>query len=285
MSTTGNYYTNILLASYNLADLICSAINRNAYAAMMAIGPDGLSFVSLGGWCGGVYIGETRAPYMANAKAAELLWLGDKGELSLTPVKALVDKGLSVGYRGGARLGEHIVGVSKWEEEHDLLLALIALYSLEWETRLHHIGWRMPTETAWREASEKESVAGYRSVELPAPDHCRMYHWHPDARSDNGGFHTEYQFFPDGPQTPAVHIDVAVNDPDRFLRFIAKAFDAEPTIWGDEAPKPYGAVWVTAKGDGSMMGVMARDRWDYFVPNIPADRVDAQRPRMRTSRP
>ena len=274
--STGNRQSDELLMVHTLGNLVCSAMKRQAYVSLMKVGPDGSSYISVGGWAGGQPTESSRAPFVATSKAAELLYYGDRDGLMLTPIP---DFEFSTGWKGGARLGQDIVGVSKWAEEHDLLLALILLHFFVWETRLHHIGWRMQSKEAWQEACGKEAEAGFQDAHLPADDHLRMYFWHPDNRSGNGGYHTEYQFFPDGPQTPAVHIDLAVGDPDRFLRFVANPFNLPPIIWDDDPNGPYGAVWVTGK-DGSIMGVMARDRWNYFVPN-----TDPRPRRIATGRP
>ncbi len=278
MLNSGNRYTDRLLRVHALADLTCSAMLRQAFVSLMEVSPDGNSFVSIGGWAGGQPKGPSRASFVATSKAAELFYCGDRGKLSLTPIPDF--EFFSTGWQGGARLNQNIVGVSKWEQQHDLLLALILLYSFEWETRLHHIGWRMESEETWRTACEKENAAGFKGIELPADDHWRMYYWHPDIRSSNGGFHTEYQFFPEGKKSPAIHIDVATSKPDDLLRFVADAFNSEPIFWTDDPNGPYGVVWVTGD-DGTIMGVMARDQWKRLVPKV--DLVDAQR--LHTSRP
>lgn len=257
--------TSSLDRSFQLADLICSAMNRPTFITLMEVGSNGWSFGAKGGWAGGIFSGPSRAPFFSIAKAAELLWFGDRGGLSITPVKELTEMNLGTGLLGGARLGQHIVGASKWQSQHDLLLALIILYSLEYEVRLHHIGWRMETENAMHEASKRELQAGFWGFPLPANDHQRMYHWHPETRSPNNGYYREFQFFPDGLQTPALHIDLAVGSPDNFLRFVAKAFGEEPKIWDEGPEKPYGVFWVRGDDD-SIMGVMARECWTRLEP-------------------
>lgn len=275
---TGNAITDNLYDRFEFADLICSAMKRQAQIALLCVGPDDHSYVAMANWAGGYPEHPARSsfksPFLASAKALELFWRGNQGGLMCTPVFELGQ--FSTNLMGGARLEQNIVGVSHWEQQHDLLLALIILYSFEYEVRLHHIGWRMESEQAMREASGREFKAGFDGVELPAEDHLRIYHWHYDYRSRNAGFHTEYQFFPDGDQTPAIHIDVAVGSPDHFLRFVAKGLGIKPNIWGDDAPNPYGAVWAIGD-DQSKIGVMARDRWDLFVPKKKIDPVDAQR--------
>ncbi len=272
MQSTGNSCTDVLLRGHTLVDLICSAMGRQAFITLMDADPDGSSFVSLGGWAGSPTYASSRARFMSQAKAAELLWFGSPPGLVLTPTPGFE---LGTGKKGGARSGRYIVGVDHLAQQHDLLLALIVLYSFECETQLHHVGWRMRTEEEMREASGREFKAGFDGVELPAADgHLRMYHWHQDDRSPNGGYHTEYQFFPRGNQTPATHVDIATENPDDFLRLVAKAFGVEPTIWNDDPKGPYGVVWVPGD-DGSVIGVMARNHWKRLVPKV--DLVDAQR--------
>ena len=269
--STGNAITDRLNARFEFADLICSAMKRQVSVALLEVGPDDRSYVGISGWAGDYperpAKSPFKSPFLASAKALELYWRGNRGELTLTPIVELAK--LSTGFMGGARLEQSIVGVSHWEQQHDLLLALIVLYSFEYETRLHHIGWRMESEEAWQRACDHEAEQGFRGANLPASDHQRMYFWHPDPRSPNGGYHVEYQLFQEN-HVPAVHIDVAVGDPERFLRFMARGLSITQgmklDIWEDEAPNPYGVAWAIGD-DQSQMGVMARERWDYFVPD------------------
>jgi len=248
-----NVYIGHLWRGHGFASLLCEALGRGAYVSLAQVVDD--SFASVGGWAWQKPDQPSRAPYAANAKVAELLYRGASEGLSLTPIKGLE---LSLGWMGGARLDDLIVGVSKWSEEHDRLLALLVLYSLQREVRMHHIGTRYPTEEEMYAASRE---IGLPPIVLPADDHQRIYHLVNAPHAPNGCFYREVQFFPDGPKDTASHWDLATDNPEDLLRFVAGAFGTEPVLWDDVgSDDPVGVVWVPDK-QGLKLGVMARERW------------------------
>lgn len=245
--------------AHRFADLLCSAYGLPAYVSLGRIDPDGYSVMIVGSWAGGVPEEPSKAPYAATAKLAELVWYGQSRGLSLTPVPGL---GIGLGWMGGARYDWDVVGVSKWAQEHDRLLALILLYSLEHETTLHHVGFRFISEEAMRvNSAGLVEKLGTGAIEVPAEDHMRLYHPVGDARCPRGVYYVEHQYFPDGPHTHAFHWDLITQNPVQFLTFVAGAYGTEPVWLDPEEHGPMGLVWVVAEKDGTIMGVMARDKW------------------------
>ena len=169
---------------------------------------------------------------------------------------------IGFGWMGGARYDKDIVAVSQWHQEHDRLLAMIVLYSLQYsfyphDIYLHHVGFRHESEVAVRAAAEARGEC----LEMPAKDHLRWYHCVEDSQLPHGKFYIEDQFFPEGPQTPAFHWDLITQDPIKFLTFVAEAYGMEPKFWEAGENDPVGLVWITAEKDSSVMGIMARTRF------------------------
>jgi len=254
MSTSGNAYIDALIWGHNFADLLCDAAGLGAYVSLGQVAPNGNSIVSMGGWAGRPDP-SSRAPYIATAKLAELIWYGKYEGLSLTPVPGLE---ISLGWMGGARYDNDIVAVSKWAQEHDRLLALVVLYSLTQETRLHHVGYRFATE---QEMRMNAAGHGTEPIEVPADDHLRLYRPVPDVRSPYGKYYVESQYFPEGPHSQAMHWDLVTQDPEGLLDFVARAYGVQPKFWEAGENDPVGVVWVTAAKDGTIFGVMARSRF------------------------
>jgi hypothetical protein len=176
------------------------------------------------------------------------------------PGLVLTPTGLTegLGLAGAARLAGYTVGCSRWASEHDKLLALIVLYSLQYEVRLHHVGTRFPTNQEFEEASAEFSDS---PIYVSAPDHVRHYHHVESPLSPNGEYWVEYQHFPSGPFTPAAHWDLATSNPHGLLLFVADAFEQKPVFFENPGKNdPVGVVWVTSSS-GAILGVMARDRW------------------------
>lgn len=252
MKTTGNIHMDALLKGHTFADLLCSAYGLPAYICLGHVGPDNTSIASLGNWAGEKPEKVSRAPFVAQGKMGELLWRNQEAGLSVTPVEGLE---IGFGWMGGARCDSDIVTVSGWRQEHDRLLALVVLYSLQYETRLHHVGWRFASEEAMRVRS---AGLGIEAIEVPAEDHMRMYHRVEDGRSPYETYYVEYQYFPNDPHTHVFHWDLVTQDPERLLDFVARAYGAKPKLWEAGENDPVGLVWVTAEKDGTVMGVMAR---------------------------
>lgn len=254
MFTTGNLYTDQLVSGFEFAQLMCWALGRGAFTSLAAVGPENSTYVQIGGWTGEEPDKPSRAPYIASAKVTELFYGGSAEGLSLTPIPDFTE---GFGWMGGARYDDHIVGVSKWAEEHDRLLALLVLYSLKWQVHLHHVGFRYPTEEEMQVASMR---LGLEPIMKPAEDHARIYHPVETDRSPSGVYYHEVQFFPDGPYDYAVHWDLAAKDPEHLLNFVAKAYGRNPVLWEAGSNDPIGAVGIPDK-KGSILCVMAREHW------------------------
>lgn len=241
-----------------LAHLLCVTYRQPAFVHLARVNPVTKGLVATGGWVGPPFEGESVAPYAAQAKVAELFWYGKSDGLSLTPVEGFQ---YGLGWMGGARYNNDIVGVSHWHQEHDRLLALLTLYSFNYEMRLHHGGFRHETEEAAREAAAKTAAArGVEVIEVPADDHLRLYVRIEDERNPKRYMYEEHQFFPNGPKTPAFHWDIATKADD-LLVFVANAYGGTP-VWMESGDSgPIGLFWVRAEEDGSMLGIMARERW------------------------
>ncbi|PIZ45811.1 hypothetical protein COY32_04640 [candidate division WWE3 bacterium CG_4_10_14_0_2_um_filter_41_14] len=253
--SNGNDHVMQLFAGMRLADLLCQAYGKAVVIELMKVSPDQRFHISIGGWAGGDIDPQSRATFVGPTKAAELLFTGSATGLSLTPTLGFV---MGLGWMGGARWDEWIVAVSKLSEEHDRLIALIVLYALKYATILHHIGVRYPTLEEMMAAS---AAWGDGGITVPAVDHVRIYHLVDAPNSPIGKYWREFQYFPDGPITPATHWDVATADPVGFLRFVAGAYGTEPVLWDDAGPNdPVGVVWIP-DSKGNVLGVMARPRW------------------------
>jgi len=237
------------------AALLCEALGEGAYVSLTKVGDNGSSFVSVGDWAGPKPEQFSRAPYAANAKWAELLLAGKDGVSTGVTTTPTTDFPLGLGWMGGARHNDYIVGVSKWSEEFDRLLALLVLYHLQWETQLHHFGVRFPSHEAMNRASV---ASGLMAIEMPANDHFRIYH---PVASKDGIYYLEEQYFPEGPYDFARHWDLTAKSPDHLLWYVANAFGQVPVLFDDVGPnEPIGVVWIKDK-KGNKFGVMAREKW------------------------
>lgn len=247
-----------LMRKHTFADLICHAYTQvQGSPAFVALGvvKNG-ALVTYGDWAGGTPEGESQAPFVAMSKLAEMYLLGQPAGLSLTPIP---DFARGTGYMGGARWDDWISAVSKWRQEHDRLLALVLLYAMRYETRLHHVGIRLPSEEEMWAASVG---LGVTAMEVPAPDHQRLYHVFEDDRAANCVYYVECQWFPEGPHDTVSHWDFATHDPEQMLHWLAEPYGLEPTMWPDAGPNdPKGMLKVQAESDKSVLVVMARDRW------------------------
>ncbi|OGM28405.1 hypothetical protein A2801_02645 [Candidatus Woesebacteria bacterium RIFCSPHIGHO2_01_FULL_41_10] len=252
-----NSKLDVLYRGQSFASTLCRALGRGAFIVLMQVNEDGEGFVSIGDWAGEKPSVPSRAPFVANAKAAELFYAGKAVGLCTTPI---ISFEMGLGWMGGARDTRLIVGVSKWAEEHDLLLAVLTLYAMQHETQLHHVGIRFPSEVSMRLASQGIKAS---PLEVPAADHMRIYHWMPSWHLATNGYYLETQYFPAGPQTEAYHWDLVTEDPVQLLEYVGSAFSITPELFDDSgANDPIGMIWIPDK-EGNMMGVMARKDWWY----------------------
>lgn len=198
---------------------------------------------------------DSTADFVSGAKVLELISMGgldpNRDELLMTPTGF----SRSLGFMGGVSGRGVAIGVSKWKQEHDQLLALILWYQavVDWDMKLHHVGFRYPSEPLY--LSEEENGLREGGIIVPA-DHRRIY------IPTKSGHYEEHQFFPDGLHDQGAHWDLQVQEPEIFLRFIASAYiGVEPVFLKNPGENdPVGAVWIEAEGV-SPLGVMARKAW------------------------
>jgi hypothetical protein len=237
---------------HEFAAQLCKAMGMFAYVVVGTV-DESLNLVSYGGWAGTVPEDTvSRAPHVAYGKMGELILKsgGLNGQLVMTPTKG---NGLSYGWMGAVAQNGLIVSVSKWAQEHDRLLALLALYNqVHLPLRLHHVGIRFPGAQAY----EIESTLLESGMVLDVPgNHERTYFLMKE------GYYRELQWLPDGPYDDARHWDFVTEDPAGFLSFVAAAYGTSRVFFDNIGEHdPVGVVWVTGS-DNTMLGVMARKTW------------------------
>ena len=243
-----------LRSGLRFAHLLASAAGLGVFVTIER--SEGLDYIAMGKWAG-LPFAQSLSPYIAPVKAAELHYAGqpEPGQTRLTPT----DMGLGLGWKGGARRGNYTVAVSNMAEQHDLLLAIIVLYGLEHEVRLHHVGVRFPTLDEF----QKTSVARGKFILACQTDH--LSHFHPvlTDREHGGKYWVEYQYWPEGPWDRALHWDIVTKNPRDFLAYVSRAFGnktATLTIFADPGgDNPEGVIWVP--GETRTLGVVARENW------------------------
>ncbi|MFC1722086.1 hypothetical protein ACFL0C_00375 [Patescibacteria group bacterium] len=242
-----------LSGTHQFATRLCEAMGVYAYVSVGNVS-ESQKVQSLGGWAGTLPVEvSSRAPHVAWGKLGELVLLdgGMNGRLVMTPTAG---NDVGYGWMGAVAQNGLIVGVSKWAQEHDRLLALITLYNqIHHNLLLHHVGFRFPNQDAY--TIENGVYRGGLVRNIPG-DHDRTYF------PIKGGFYREHQWFPEGPHDSARHWDFVTEEPEEFLWFVASAYDQEPVLFDDvEENDPIGMVWIAASSDGTKMGVMARRTW------------------------
>jgi hypothetical protein len=204
------------------------------------------------------WAGEQRAirayePDQAHGQISQLSLL--QGEVN-SPVLSPLGIHNKYGKIGGARFGSFMMGVAGLSEEHSQLLSMLTLYSIhESSLRLHHVGFRYPTE---KEMLDESAKVSNNPLARAAEDHKRIYHH--VVSLDKPDYYHEVQFFP-GSEETSVHLDFVTTYPVPFLFAIAKAMGVEPEIFLDACETdPAGAVWITDV-HGNKIGIMARPKW------------------------
>lgn len=245
-----------LYKGHRFADLLCHAYGKGAFVVLGRVGNGGNSLTGFGDWAGPIPEGESRAPYVAHAKMNELFNAGSPYDLSMTPILGFK---FSLGWKGGVRFNEDIVAVSKWDQHHDKLLALMILYSLNHDVQLHHFGWHYPSRDAAL-AADSRTANTFVAHEVNAEGES-WYYLVEDDRHPRGFYYLEHQCGQGGLDLFTFHWDVVVNNPGQFLEFIASAYGEKPEFF--KTPResdPVGAVWVVGD-DHSFLGVTARANW------------------------
>ncbi len=218
--------------------------------------------LAAGAWVGktvGVDLTKSRADWIAPWKLATVLQMSiEAGVLVKSPNP---DWEHSCPWNGAVRLLIDDLDVavicSKWDERHDLLLASLLLYHVQFSIlQFHHIGIRFPTMEAYAAANFRLEQKATPLVR-PADDHLRTYFklWAWPVG------YVEHQFFPNGPHDNARHWDLQAADPLGFLQFIGDALDTAPISWEFEENSPVGMVKVQPTEEGEVLSVMVRPTW------------------------
>lgn len=247
--------------TFALANLMVTAARLHLFVTIMAVGPERRVLGFKKGWAGGDPDNGSRAYLIGPSKAAELLIDGLEADFLMTPVP----HPLSTGWKGGVRrlaMDAHLItSASGWSERCDAQLALALNYAMEYEVRLHHVGFRHPTMEAMLAAvAADERRLGVKARNIPAEDHERRYVPFETSLAPNGVYWIEHQYFPTGKHTPATHWDLATSDALGLLDFIAGHLETPTNTWRAGLNDPVGVTWQTNKEEGEQ-GVMTRPRW------------------------
>lgn len=245
-----------LAKAQQFAHLLCRMGELSTYVVVGKI-DESHAAISVGGWVGRPFHGESRAPAVAYSKFGEVVWVVPSDGFALTPVPNFT---LTLGWLGGARRSEWGVAVSKLAEQHDLLIAVMTLYYLMGNAiELHHVGFRHQSKEAYEAAVIAVGIDG---IAPPAEDHIRSYHVEAAHGWPHGICYVEQQYFPNEPGVVSQHWDIVAHDPRAFLTFVGEAFGIKPMFWEEEENAPVGVVWIPGSDD-KMYGVMARRSWWY----------------------
>lgn len=143
---------------------------------------------------------------------------------------------------------------------------------------VHHVGRACFSQADRDEAVHAARLAGNLVVSLAGDGHARHYWYVPDdsTRGLLRGHYRELQWW--GPenkkQMGRTHIDVWVDDPDMFLRYVGDRAGVEPIFFQDSGPDdPIGVVWLRGREGEIDFGVMARPRWWNLHPLLFGDVV------------
>lgn len=243
--------------SFNLADLFFGAAKLPTHVSLIETDEDTghTEEFAIKDWAGGV--NEASEGHIWGPKKAEdLLKFGSVGGLTTTPVPEVID---ACQYRGGIRYGNQIVAVSGFDNDKiDLMFAALLRMSLNWEFRLHHIGFRYADE-AKRRSEMHNALCGLVPITLPAPGHTRYFVRKETKRSKNKMFWLEYQKWNEPQEMDGVHIDIAMFDPEGVAQEIGKLTGLEVTPFGRSRNSP--SVKIHGIENGTEIALMLRPDW------------------------
>jgi hypothetical protein len=250
MATSENPYIQRMANTFELVDMICTALGMPLYVVMARVGKD-RSVISASKGVGKSYRHLSTDPASAYEKIGELIAYGEADGISLTPIGFPGSSCLP----GGIRHDEDVVACADWGQFQNQLMSAFLMWSLNsgYAVRFHHVGFRHSSREAAYAAAQKRGGAPYERL---APDHLRWITWVPDQRTENGGYYIEDSFFPDEPNIDAFHIDVATLPSHVLLTYVAKICRVKPVFWESGVGAPNGMVTVT-DGDNSLT-LMAR---------------------------
>jgi len=254
-------YKELVERTWGLSDLMCTAAEVHLFTTVLVADDNRTVLALKKDWAGGEPEGKSCAPYVGPLKAMELL-INLDGAIVMTPT----GYPLGCGWMGGVRRRaaanlHHITSGSAWSERCDAQHALALNYAMSYEVRLHHVGFRHPTEKATVVAvNEDEKRFGVSAISVPAKNHLRWYVPVETDAAPNGVYWREHQFFPEGDKTPATHWDLVTMNPLDLLEFVAGNLKADFTRWIPGPNDPVGVTWEQNR-DGVMYGIMIRSRW------------------------
>lgn len=248
-------------------DLLCFAIHEKPIHAALAYFQNG-GLYSHERWCGGYTPkGQTTADWVASAKLHELYWqqrtqgpcAGD--EFRFSPVEGFA---YSRGWLGAVQHGNHLASVSGWDPEHDVVMALLAIYhmcyrrDLELNSVCHTTGGRDA-------AIEKAGPSAYHIKETGCD---RWFQLMQDPRTMMGHYFIEHRYIP-GQTAKLVRIlDIWTSQPLTLTNFLDRALSHtrvpyehfSPATGDTENGIPASIIWVSGES-GSLLGISARKSW------------------------
>lgn len=249
-------YDNLVERTFQLSRTMCVAARMHLHTTVAVVNDQRQVLAHMAGWAGGPPVKESRASIIGPMKALELM-IDLSGPMSMTPTEGLP---MGCGYLGGVRRRSgddpsihFITSGSAWSGECDAQFAPLLSYSMSYEVRFHHVGFRHPTREAMLAVVEADEIRlGTSAIYVPG-DHERYYlrevdHW------------VEHQYHPNGPYNHATHWDVATSDALGLLDFIAGHLNSAPRTWEAGPNDPVGATWEDNR-DGVPLGVMTRPVW------------------------
>lgn len=245
--------------SFNLADLFCKAMGRPMFVSFLETDNTGKDVKNiLTRWAGTVDL-QSASPMYGPWKLFTLLAAGySDGKVITTPVSHMEG---GCPYPGGVRQKYLITSVSKYENAKiDAMFALLLLWSLEHEVRLHHVGFKyMNNKRLDAAIHEFTKTHTCDFAHIPAEDHDRYYFQVEAPTSPNKMYYMEYQSWPHNLPNDGIHVDVATSDPEGLLRFIQQYSGLEATFWNDGKNSPVGMV--SGFEEDVQISVMAREIW------------------------
>lgn len=243
--------------SFSLADLMFGAAKTPSFVSFIETTESGRDVKTiLTRWAGGRKEGSQSAMY-GPWKAFSLLAKGYIEGITTTPIENFKN---GCPFKGGYRDFDLITSVSGWENDRvDLVLALLLYWSLMYETRLHHVGFKHSNrEELEKNIEQDESRLGARAMQKVASDHER-YYIRVSNQSPNGVYWVEHQLFPND-CIPGMHWDFTTSNPEHMIRFIANFSRLKAEIWPREENSPCGRVMVP-DSNGTLIAIMARPVW------------------------
>jgi len=245
--------------SFNLADIFCKAMNRPMFVSFLEADNTGKDVKSLlAKWAGNIDL-ESKASIYGPWKLFSLLAAGSQnGQVITTPINAQT---YGCPFEGGVRQEDLMCSVSKYSNTQiDAMFALLLFWSLTYEVRLHHVGFKY-TNDERRELAMQEFMKTHKSLPilLPASDHDRYYFRVDDHKAPNKKYWMEFQSWPMQLGHDGIHIDVATNNCIGLLRFIEKNTKLAAIYWDYEKNSPQGMV--SAMEGNVEISIMVRDTW------------------------